>query len=211
MTEIAFSVAGRPATAGSKRAFPFKGKDGRLHVAVSDSSGEKGKSWRALLVDAARAVYGGPPLDGPLVLDVRFRFERPKAHFRTVKKSPDPIVRPNAPDFPAVKPDATKLLRALEDALTGVIWTDDARIVVQRVRKVYSLSPGVDVTVSAAVRAPSVVIAPAETTSSLADDTQRALFTPELAAGRIRSTIVAPELVCTCSICVEERGRGARP
>lgn len=150
MTQIRFSVDGRPATAGSKRPFPFAGKDGRLHVAVSDNSGERGKSWRALLVDAARRAYVGPPLDGPLVLDVTFRFDRPRAHYGWKKSRP--YVKPGAPDYPAVKPDATKLLRAVEDALNGVLWADDARIVVQRARKVYATSPGVDVALSFAAR-----------------------------------------------------------
>jgi Holliday junction resolvase RusA-like endonuclease len=43
--------------------------------------------------------------------------------------------------LPVVMPDATKLLRGLEDALTGVVWHDDAQIVSQHVEKRYALGP----------------------------------------------------------------------
>lgn len=48
------------------------------------------------------------------------------------------VGRPSAPHYPAVKPDATKLVRAVEDALTGICWRDDAQIVNQDVRKRYA-------------------------------------------------------------------------
>ncbi len=34
-----------------------------------------------------------------------------------------------------MKPDATKLVRALEDALTRIVWKDDAQVVTQVVHK----------------------------------------------------------------------------
>jgi Holliday junction resolvase RusA-like endonuclease len=39
---------------------------------------------------------------------------------------------------PTVKPDLTKLLRAVEDALTGVVWRDDSQIIHQVVNKEYA-------------------------------------------------------------------------
>ena len=36
-----------------------------------------------------------------------------------------------------MRPDATKLVRAVEDALTGLVWRDDAQVVIQTVRKRY--------------------------------------------------------------------------
>lgn len=208
MTEVRFSVPGKPATAGSKRGFPFKGKDGRLHVAMSDDSGEKGKSWRALLVDSCRRAYLGPILDGPLVLDVTFRFLRPQAHFG--KKG----LLSSAPDYPAVKPDATKLIRALEDALNGVLWRDDSRIVVQRVRKVYGETEGADVRVSFATALPPTVrYLTAEATPGalpLFDDPS-----PVSVPGTIVPASVAKSdggiPRCVCPVCLAERERGERP
>lgn len=146
MTEVRFSVHGQPKTAGSKAAFAFIGKDGKPHSRVTDDTGEAGKSWRSLVVGSARKAYVGPLLDGPLVLDVTFRFLRPGDHFG--RRGGAPYLKPTAPHYHSVKPDATKLLRALEDALTGVVWRDDSRIVVQRVRKVYAETTGADVVIS---------------------------------------------------------------
>jgi Holliday junction resolvase RusA-like endonuclease len=44
-------------------------------------------------------------------------------------------LRASAPRYPTGRPDVLKLARACEDALTGVIWRDDAQIVVERLYK----------------------------------------------------------------------------
>lgn len=41
--------------------------------------------------------------------------------------------------YPITKPDSTKLVRAVEDALTGVLWGDDAQVVDQHVFKRYGV------------------------------------------------------------------------
>lgn len=60
---------------------------------------------------------------GPLSMSVVFLFERPKGHWG--KRG----LLPSAPVFHAVKPDVSKLLRSTEDALTAILYEDDARIV----------------------------------------------------------------------------------
>lgn len=127
---IRFRVLGVPAPGGSKRVFrhPHTGK-----ALVTDDSGKRGREWRRDVQIAAQAAYAGPLLDEPLSLEVRFLMPRPKGHL-----SRKGGLLPSAPPYPAVKPDATKLLRALEDALTGVIWRDDALVVSQVVTKVYA-------------------------------------------------------------------------
>jgi Holliday junction resolvase RusA-like endonuclease len=49
-----------------------------------------------------------------------------------------------------VKPDASKLLRALEDPMSGIVYTDDARIATVLVAKEYArdCDPGAFVTIS---------------------------------------------------------------
>lgn len=134
---VEFFVPGVPATAGSKKAFrhPSTGK-----IVVVDMSGKRGKIWRREVQTIAALEYGGhlgihPPfLEGPLHLAVDFYLPAPKADPR----------RP----FHTVRPDATKLLRALEDALTGVLWKDDAQIVQQAVSKQYGETPGAAVFVT---------------------------------------------------------------
>lgn len=133
MTEAAvgFLVLGRAQPAGSKRAFPYR-KGDKLGVRVSDAN-PKSLEWKRYVAACARdAMRGRAPLCGPLEFGVSITFVRPKGHFT---KNGD--VRQGAPDWPTVRPDATKLLRAIEDALTGIVWVDDAQIVKQSVQKLY--------------------------------------------------------------------------
>jgi len=124
---IEFVVFGQPAPAGSKTA--GRAKDGR--VFLRDAS--RGASdWKRSIAQVAGARMAGLELlEGPLNLCVDFFLPRPKSHVG--KRG----VRPSAPFHHLVKPDATKLLRAVEDALTGIVYRDDAQIVMQAVTKGY--------------------------------------------------------------------------
>ena len=130
-------IASEPATAGSKRAFHSK-KTGKTWITDNCT---RGKEWRATVRAAAaqqritRELY-----DGPLALMVDFYLRRPKSHYRTGKFSDQ--LKVSAPPLPTKKPDTTKLLRAIEDALTGVLWKDDAQITLQVVSKSYAPLPG---------------------------------------------------------------------
>jgi len=53
--------------------------------------------------------------------------------------------------FPASRPDLTKLIRSVEDALTGILWRDDAQVISQVALKRYAMpdeTPGVRVRVT---------------------------------------------------------------
>jgi Holliday junction resolvase RusA-like endonuclease len=76
-------------------------------------------------------MNGDGLLDGPLALAVTFHVPRPKGHYG--KRG----LRPTAQVYPTTRPDVTKLLRAVEDACTGVVWRDDAQVVRQVAAKVY--------------------------------------------------------------------------
>lgn len=136
---IEFFVPGLPKPAGSKR--PFQTKSGKL--VVVDASGEPGKHWRADCKHMARLVYQGPILDCALSLDLFFVFPRPKGHYGTGKNAGK--VKSGAPEYPMGRPDTTKLIRAVEDSLTGVLYRDDASIVTQTAAKRYGDNPGVHV------------------------------------------------------------------
>lgn len=166
---LTFDVIGHPEPAGSKRAVSIRRKGGGGWVAggarVIDAN-PKAAPWKAEVAFAAHramlTAYGPsagcviPPqdplpapgshlFDGPLGLRVTFRLKRPKGHFGSGRNAG--AVRHSAPRFPCVKPDATKLLRGVEDALTGVVWRDDAQIVEQFVSKRYGEPEGVEVIV----------------------------------------------------------------
>ena len=127
MAEVTFTVYGAAQPAGSKTAGVTKGGK----VFVRDSA-RKGTPWRRQVAQAAgEAMNGAGLLDGALSLTVRFYVPRPKSHFGARG------LRPSAPDYPTTRPDITKLLRAIEDACTGIVWRDDAQVVAQHALKGY--------------------------------------------------------------------------
>lgn len=137
MSAIEFVVYGRPATAGSKRAFAIR-RDGRFtgRVAVTDDS-TRTKSWQATVASAALEAGSGCSRD-PLRLALAFYLRRPRAHYGTGRNSAR--VRDAAPARPGVRPDLLKLARAVEDALTGIVWHDDAQVCVEHLTKHYAES-----------------------------------------------------------------------
>ena len=126
---VDFDVPGHPAPGGSKTAFPLRG--GRRFNVVD--SCKRAKSWRTVVAVAARTVYLGRPAAGPVHLTIEFRLARPASHHRARDRRLD--LRADAPAYHLTRPDATKLLRAAEDALTGILWEDDGQIVETRLLK----------------------------------------------------------------------------
>lgn len=141
---MSFEVRGRPQPAGSKRAFPIKRTNGRMGVAVTDDNPQS-RDWKTDVASAAFAAMDGDLLDGPLGLACEFTLRRPKGHFGTGRNSGS--VKSSAPPSPITKPDTTKLLRAIEDAMSGIVWRDDAQVVEQAATKVYGEPEGVRVAV----------------------------------------------------------------
>ena len=130
-----FFVPGAAVAAGSKRAFPVRGRDGRDHVTVTDASGPKGREWRAAIRLAAADELrrnGGALERGAVRLALWFLVRRPRGH--TGKRG----LLPSAPTHPTTRPDVLKLARAVEDALTGVLWVDDAQVVDEELHKLYA-------------------------------------------------------------------------
>lgn len=150
MQPIEFFVPGTPKPAGSKKAFAHaKTKK----IIVIDDSGAPGKAWRKCVTETGRIAVAARtefPLDGALVMGLTFFLQRPMNHHIGGKR--ERPLKADAPMMPVVMPDATKLTRAVEDALTKVIWLDDAQIVQQTIAKCYCTDdfpdPGVLVWVS---------------------------------------------------------------
>ncbi len=139
-------VFGDPAPQGSK-AFKgmLKGKDGRQHAVMAESS-KKVKPWRqdvvAAAVDAREAAGNPDPLDCALSVRMIFTLPKPKS---APKRRRIYAMR---------KPDVSKLARSTEDALTtAMIWTDDSRVAeYSRLAKVF---PGED---PESLQSPGVII-----------------------------------------------------
>lgn len=145
---ISFFIPGFPKPAGSKRGFAIKrGGVFTGKVAVIDAC-KTSRDWKSTVSAEARAHVGAfhKLLDAPLKVSLTFQVLRPKGHFRTGKNAT--MLRDSAPCFPAQRPDVLKLARAVEDALTGIIWRDDSQIVTERIAKRYADNPGCIVEIS---------------------------------------------------------------
>jgi crossover junction endodeoxyribonuclease RusA len=124
---ISFIVHGKAEPAGSKTT----GVSNRGKRYVRDSN-PASKEWKRLVSQVAgEAMAGRPLLEGPLSLTVEFFRPRPQGHFG--KRG----LLPSAPVFPTTAPDTTKLVRAIEDAMQGVVYRNDSQIVSQVARKQY--------------------------------------------------------------------------
>ena len=142
---VTLTIHGIAKTAGSKRVFHVRRKDGSLvfgkgGIPITNVTDDcKGsKQWRKIVQYQARDQWphGLAPFDCALEVVFRFFVVRPKAHYRTGKFAS--TLRDDAPPFPSVKPDVLKLARALEDALTGIAWVDDALICGEYIEKRWS-------------------------------------------------------------------------
>lgn len=124
-TGISFAVPGRAQPGGSKRGFA-RGQ----RVMIVDANPNVG-AWKERVALVAASHAPTVLLDCALELHLSIFLQRPRGHFGTKGLN----AKGHATPYPTSKPDATKLLRAIEDALTGIIWTDDARVVTQHVFK----------------------------------------------------------------------------
>lgn len=138
---LRFRVPGIPRPGGSKRAFVNK-KTGR---AIITEDCTRSKDWRSVVTAFAHdAMMGHELFTGPIAVEFIFYLARPKGHFRTGAHAGE--IRTFAPIYPAVKPDTTKYVRSTEDAMTGIVWRDDAQIVDQTAYKRYCNAPDCAIT-----------------------------------------------------------------
>lgn len=141
---IYLDIPGKAQPAGSKRGF-VNPKTGR--VIITDAAA-KSRPWKAVVSDYAQQAMGGEaPLEGPLSVRMTFFEMRPKGHFNSKGQL---NAQGQRNPFPAKKPDLLKLARAVEDALTGIVYRDDAQIVEEKLVKAYGTSDHVIVTVKEA-------------------------------------------------------------
>jgi Holliday junction resolvase RusA-like endonuclease len=131
---IEFLVHGRPVPQGSKRAFVSRGA-GAPRVRLVEQSHKALMPWRQEVAAVARrAMRGAEPWQGPVSLDIRFLLAGPR-------------VRPKRIQCHTTKPDADKLVRAIFDALRGVVYLDDRQVDRVRVGKEFSPWEGAEIRV----------------------------------------------------------------
>jgi Holliday junction resolvase RusA-like endonuclease len=140
MNSLTFVVPGVALTKGSVRAFvPISwakkalAQNKQPRAVITNDSRRGAAEWQQKISDhASRALADSqmqPFPDCPVILDVWFYFPRPQK-FCTKKYA--------HVDVPHVtKIDADKALRLVADALSGVVYPDDSRIVDAYVHKRY--------------------------------------------------------------------------
>ncbi len=143
---VEFFVPGKPASAGSKKAF-YNKELGRSILVPDDA---KARPWTADVKAYAQIAMQGRAaiLAGPVFLRTEFLFARPKGHFGSGGNAG--VLKASAPKWSSSRPDVTKILRCLEDALTGIVWHDDAQVAVHVSSKRYANpeeTPGAQVSV----------------------------------------------------------------
>lgn len=136
---VSFFVPGKPQTAGSKSAFVPKGTTRAIVVESGDRAAKK--EWRADLRAAATAAaerdgWQTPEPKAAITLTILIARARPKGHMGSgrnegVVKDAFRLRRP------VERPDTVKLVRAIEDALTGILWLDDSQITDHELRKLF--------------------------------------------------------------------------
>jgi Holliday junction resolvase RusA-like endonuclease len=91
------------------------------------------QSFKASVAHEAREVYQGAPLAGPIKLTVLFLMPRP-ARLRWKKRA-----MPRC--WHASKPDLDNLVKAVKDALKGILWHDDSQVAELAASKLYCSGP----------------------------------------------------------------------
>lgn len=138
---IQFTVNARPEPQGSSKGFVLPGKNGARPRAIITSANPKLKPYRQELTHTAMALLDSlgiqVPFAGkhvPVSVKMDFYLEKPAS----VAKKRDRLV---------VKPDLSKLIRSTEDALTGILYADDAQIVAGWFGKHYGTPERVEIMV----------------------------------------------------------------
>ena len=121
---IRFTVEGTPIPQGSMKHI---GQGRMIHSRAVDLA-----TWRALVAQAAKSA-GCTPIDDPIFITMNFRLKRPK----TVKRA-----------FPTTPPDLDKLVRGVNDGLTGIAFTDDSQVIRITATKEYAANVGVDIEIN---------------------------------------------------------------
>lgn len=120
-----FVAYGKAEPKGSAKAFLPKGWS--RPIVTSDNP--KNKGWQQLVAEAASAAIALAPdfalIETSALLRVVFYLPRPKA----IRDKAVPHTK---------KPDLDKLVRSVKDALSKVVWRDDALVIEIAARKEYA-------------------------------------------------------------------------
>lgn len=132
---LRFTVLGRGQQRGSKipQAIYRNGKpvtkNGRVVVVARDSNDSKSLTYMQEVRTVAILAMDQQSfkmLTNPIELSLIFWFKRPQSHYGSGANAN--VVKSSSPKHHAQSPDLAKLVRCLEDALTGIAWQDDKQV-----------------------------------------------------------------------------------
>lgn len=127
--EIRFTVPAIP-VAQPRQRHRIVSAGGRTFASNYTPAKDPVNNFKATVRMAAAEVLQGPPLAGPLCVDMVFVFPRQKA--KVWKSKPMPRY------FHVGKPDRDNLAKSLQDALNGLAWVDDAQICAGSIEKYHA-------------------------------------------------------------------------
>lgn len=125
-------IFGEPVAQGRARARIFD-HGGRARVSMYDPA--NARDWKRTVLTQVLPAKPEAPVEGALAMGVTFFLRRPQS-------------LPKRERHPVKRPDLSNLLKAVEDALKGVVYRDDSQIVRLDVEKRYDAAPGVRITLA---------------------------------------------------------------
>lgn len=124
---VKFTVQGVARPQGSKNAYRRGGRIMLVESCKTLPAWRKSVSWYA-----QQAMQGREMFTGAVLLYARFHFQRPKSHY-TKKRNLRKGIRRRM----TARPDLSKLVRAIEDSMTKIVYKDDSQITDVRASKHY--------------------------------------------------------------------------
>ena len=141
MSEVRFTAFVTPTPQGSMKGFVLPGKWGAKPRAILTSDNKKLKPYRGEVTREAMVALGKAGIAEPFAA----KHVPVSMTLDFYIKKPDSV--PKKRQHPSVKPDLSKLIRSTEDAMTGILYADDAQVVDIRSRKHYGTPERVEVCV----------------------------------------------------------------
>lgn len=142
-----FFIDGPPQGKGRARAFVRNGKVGHY-------TPDKTRAYENKIRGLAVAGMGGAkPYEGPVTLSARITYVVPKSWPKWKRE-----LAMAGKVLPTVKPDIDNIIKAIKDAINGVVWIDDCQVCSMYASALYQddeSPPGVHVTVAQMPAAPA--------------------------------------------------------
>ena len=148
--DIVFVVPGKAVGKGRPRSSILRGRGGKPILSagqpiIHHHTPENTANYENLVkVSAMPAMQGRALLEGAVETEITVFIEPPKSWSKKkTEQALSGLIRPTK------KPDIDNLIKAIYDALNGVVWVDDSQVTDTTVRKRYSATPRAFVKVKA--------------------------------------------------------------